>query len=75
VEEKKNEWTHTERTYGKFARTIPLPESVKASDIAATFENGVLTVAVPLAAASITAAPQKVAIGGGEEKKAVKTAA
>jgi HSP20 family protein len=75
VEDKQNEWSHTERTYGAFTRTIPLPDGVKTSDIKATFENGVLEVIVPLPAASAAAAPQKIAIGGGAETKAVKTAA
>jgi len=73
-EEKKNEWYRTERTYGKFVRTIPLPAGVNAADIKATFDNGVLEIKVPLPAAAVAAAPKKIEIAGAE-KKAVKTAA
>lgn len=38
-EEKKQEWYRNERTYGKFVRTVPLPETVKGADIKATFEE------------------------------------
>jgi HSP20 family protein len=75
VQDKQNEWSHTERTYGAFTRTIPLPDGVKTSDVTATFENGVLQVTVPLPAAAAAPAPQKIAIEGGAETKAVKTAA
>ncbi|KAI0931253.1 hypothetical protein AcW1_001296 [Taiwanofungus camphoratus] len=36
-----------ERRYGKFSRAIPLPQGVKAEDIKASMENGVLTVRFP----------------------------
>lgn len=72
-EEKKNEWYRNERAYGKFVRTVPLPEGVKATDIKATFEGGVLEIAVPLPATA-AAAPTKVEVSGAEEKKTVKAA-
>jgi HSP20 family protein len=72
-EEKKNEWYRNERTYGKFVRTVPLPEGVKVTDINARFEGGVLEVTVPLTEAA-AAPPTKVEISGGEEKKTVKAA-
>lgn len=72
-EEKKNEWYRNERTYGKFVRTIPLPEGVKATDIKATFEGGVLEIVVPLPVTA-AAAPAKVEVTGAEEKKTVKAA-
>jgi HSP20 family protein len=37
----------TERTYGSFLRTFTLPEGVKADNIEATYQNGVLSLAVP----------------------------
>jgi HSP20 family protein len=40
-----------EREYGSFCRSIPLPKGIKAEDVKATFNNGVLEVMVPLAAA------------------------
>jgi HSP20 family protein len=73
-EEKKNEWYRNERTYGKFVRTVPLPEGVKVTDVKATFEGGVLEITVPLPAIEAAAAPKKVEITGAEEKKTVKAA-
>jgi HSP20 family protein len=73
-EEKKNNWYRTERAYGKFVRTVPLPVGVNTADIKATFENGVLEIVVPLPLASAGAAPRKVEITNAE-KKAAKPAA
>jgi HSP20 family protein len=71
-EEKKNEWYRNERTYGKFVRTVPLPEGVNGTDVKATFEGGVLEIKVPLPKAPATAAPTKVEITAAE--KTVKAA-
>jgi len=73
-EEKKNEWYRSERTYGKFVRTVPLPEGVNAAAITATFEGGVLEVTVPLPETAAATAPKKVEITGAEGKKTVKAA-
>ena len=73
-EEQKNEWYRNERTYGKFVRTLPLPEGVKSNEIKATFEGGVLEITVPLPETPAAAAPKKVEITGAEEKKTVKAA-
>jgi HSP20 family protein len=73
-EEKKNEWHRTERTYGRFVRTVPLPEGVKTTDIKATFEGGVLEIVVPLPEAAAAPVSKKVEITGPEEKKTVKAA-
>jgi HSP20 family protein len=55
TEKKEENFYRSEREYGTFYRAIPLPEGAKFEDIKATFENGVLTVTVPLAArAAIT---------------------
>ena len=42
------DYFRAERAYGSFYRRMTLPENVKAADIKATFENGVLTVTLPL---------------------------
>ncbi len=36
-----------ERRYGSFTRSFTLPRTVKADDINASFENGILTVTMP----------------------------
>jgi HSP20 family protein len=47
-EEKKEEgFYRSERTYGKFFRSIQLPDHVKAEDAVASFKNGVLEVEIP----------------------------
>ena len=38
-----------ERAYGHFQRSVSLPQGVRADEISASFENGVLTVRVPKA--------------------------
>lgn len=45
VEEKGGQWT--ERAYGAFERTIPLPTEVKEEQVKAHFQNGVLEVVLP----------------------------
>jgi len=49
-EEKKDTFYRSEREYGSFCRTVPLPEGVKLEDIKATFADGVLEVSIPLPA-------------------------
>ena len=39
---------HSERTYGSFARVIPLPKDADQSACKAKFDNGVLEVTVPM---------------------------
>ncbi|MCU0307481.1 MAG: Hsp20/alpha crystallin family protein [Thermoleophilia bacterium] len=38
-----------ERAYGSFSRSLQLPQGIRADDIAATFDKGVLEVRVPKA--------------------------
>ena len=47
-EERGEGFFHSERSYGSFLRTIPLPEGTDAEGIAASFADGVLEVRVPL---------------------------
>jgi HSP20 family protein len=70
TEEEKNHWYRRERTYGKFYRTVTLPEGVNAKEVEATFKNGVLEVTVPLHPA-VAAAPHRVQVHGPEEKVTV----
>jgi HSP20 family protein len=49
TEEKKEDYYYSERRYGLFARTLPLPAGVEADKVKATFRNGVLEVHLPKA--------------------------
>ncbi|GIK15903.1 MAG: hypothetical protein BroJett003_08670 [Planctomycetota bacterium] len=46
-EEKKRNYYYVEREQGSFSRSIPLPASVNADQVDATFKDGVLTVTLP----------------------------
>jgi HSP20 family protein len=47
-EEKREGYYHSERSYGKFLRSIPLPEGAKIDAAAAQFKDGVLEVTIPV---------------------------
>jgi HSP20 family protein len=47
-EENKEYWYRSERLYGSFYRTIPLPEGVKTENAKATFTGGVLEITMPV---------------------------
>ena len=49
-EEKKKDYYLSERRYGSFQRSFPVPESVDADKIEAKFVNGVLTIRLPKSA-------------------------
>lgn len=49
AEEKSIKVHRYERSYGAFERSFTLPSSVEASKVEAGFENGVLTVTLPIA--------------------------
>ena len=55
-----------ERVSGSFIRSVRLPEYVDSEKIEATYNNGVLVVTIPKAAA---ARARKITIRGGEESK------
>lgn len=46
-EEKKGGYSYSERSYGSFSRTIPLPAEVNPDQAEATFKNGELTIRLP----------------------------
>jgi HSP20 family protein len=46
-EDRRDNYHRIERTYGQFARSFTLPESVDAENISARSVNGVLTVTIP----------------------------
>ena len=39
--------THSERSFGEFRRTLTVPRGLKAEDVKASMENGVLKVELP----------------------------
>ncbi|HEX9482959.1 MAG TPA: Hsp20 family protein [Gemmatimonadaceae bacterium] len=47
-EEDRDGFYHSERSYGSFSRSIPLPRDVEASQCNARFDNGVLEVTIPV---------------------------
>jgi HSP20 family protein len=56
---KEKELFHREFAYGKFERTLELPEGVTAEKLYAEFMNGVLEITAPVAAAAL---PRKIEI-------------
>ena len=77
TEIKDEDYYRCERSYGSFYRSIPIPSNVDASKIEASFEDGVLEVALPKSA---KVKPKKIAVSAKKKatkstkKKAVKTA-
>lgn len=47
-EEKGEGYYRTERAYGKFYRSIPLPKGAKADEVKAELTNGILKVVIPV---------------------------
>jgi HSP20 family protein len=64
-EEKREGYYRSERIYGKFYRSIPLPEGALIDKTAANFTNGVLEVTVPIPVAKTA----RTEIPVGEESK------
>jgi HSP20 family protein len=54
----------SERQYGRFDRTIALPERIKDAEARASFKNGVLTIRAPLAEPLKKAQARKLKIEG-----------
>lgn len=46
--EEKKDKQHCEFRYGSFTRSIPLPSGAKENEISASYDNGILTVTVPV---------------------------
>jgi len=58
-EDKQADWHIRELRYGRFARSVPLPEQINVDKADASLENGVLTVKLPREKPS---AAQKIAV-------------
>lgn len=52
-EEQGKNYFYSERTYGSFSRSIPLPRQIEADKVAASFKKGVLTITLPKTAAAM----------------------
>ena len=60
-EEKQNGYYRVERSFGRFSRSLQLPDGVDADRIAAAFDNGVLEVTIPKPQQR---QPRRIEIGG-----------
>lgn len=69
TEVKEEDYYRSERSYGSFYRSIPLPSTVDANKIEASFEDGVLEVTLPKSA---EVKPKKIAVSA--KKKTGKAA-
>jgi HSP20 family protein len=67
-EVKEEDYYRCERSYGSFYRSIPLPSTVDASKIEASYEDGILEVTLPKTA---EVKPKKVTVSA--KKKASKS--
>jgi HSP20 family protein len=64
-------FTHTERGFGQFARTVRLPAGVDPDAVTASLENGVLSLIVPKPE---RLRPKEIQIGTGGERKELTAA-
>ncbi len=64
-EEKEENYRRVERQYGSFTRTFTLPTTVDSEKVSATYDKGVLKVALPKKA---EAKPKQIKVNVGSEK-------
>lgn len=64
VEEKAEDkgWVRHELRYGSYTRTLPLPEGVSEADVAASYQDGILEIRVPIPPEPAEHEPTKIAI-------------
>ena len=65
------QWLANERFFGTYRRQLSLGDGVDAAAISATYENGVLTVTIPVAE---KAKPRKIAIAHNETQRSIQPA-
>jgi HSP20 family protein len=64
-EEKEENYRRVERQYGSFTRTFTLPTTVDTESVSATYDKGVLKIALPKKA---EAKPKQIKVNVGSEK-------
>ena len=64
-EEKEENYRRVERQYGSFTRTFTLPQTVDTESVSATYDKGVLKIALPKKA---EAKPKQIKVNIGSEK-------
>jgi HSP20 family protein len=64
------QWLTSERFFGSYRRQLSLGEGIDTTAISATYENGVLTVTIPMAE---RAKPRKIDIAHGGDQKSIPT--
>ncbi|OLP04317.1 heat-shock protein Hsp20 [Mycolicibacterium porcinum] len=64
------QWLANERFFGNFRRQLSLGDGIETSAISATYENGVLTVTIPIAE---RAKPRKIEVAHGADRKSIET--
>ena len=69
-EEKEENYRRVERQYGSFTRTFALPTTVDSENVSATYDKGVLKIALPKKA---EAKPKQIKVTIGSEKSTDKT--
>ena len=69
-EEKEENFRRVERQYGSFTRTFTLPTTVDSEKVSATYDKGVLKIALPKKA---EAKPKQIKVTVGTEKATDKT--
>lgn len=66
--EKGQGYWYTERSYGSFYRSIPLPPGINTDNAQASFKNGVLEVRLPGAARTINPPRRRIPIAGASQR-------
>lgn len=64
-EQQEKGWTRRELRYGRFSRTLPLPDGADEEDIQASYEDGILEIRVPVSEPAPPAEPTTIPITRG----------
>lgn len=72
-EDNREGFYRSERSYGSFYRQIPLPEGATTENAAATFQNGVLEITIPVH--TVAASTRRLEIKEPTAEKSIKAAA